>query len=66
MHAVPSAFDLAFDCIIFSSYTKGTRKSQSCWEQGPKSQNDSKENFRNEMRTEKGGTGATCKINAQK
>jgi hypothetical protein len=36
MHAIPSAFDLAFDCIIFSSYTKYTRKMQSCWEQGPK------------------------------
>lgn len=36
MHAIPSAFDLAFDCIIFSSYTKCIRKVQSYWEQGPK------------------------------
>lgn len=29
MHANPSVFDLAFDCIIFSSYSKCIRKIQS-------------------------------------
>lgn len=62
MHAIPSAFDLAFDCIIFfPAIPSVPERSRAAGSEVPKGQSDSKEKLFNEIRTERVVAGATCK-----
>lgn len=60
MYVILFVFDLVFDCIIFFSYIKCIRKIQSFWED-LKGQNDSKENFKKEIRIERVVGEVICK-----